>query len=146
MGWSGNPIMEWSDDGGTTWNKISDHGRDALQISVNRIENSQRMANGTMRRYTVAKKHSFQVSWSNIPSAAVELLANGESGTWMEDFHDSHNGSFKMRLRAGSDQDLTLTGLNGTVLDVMITEFSKEVVKRTPTFDLWNLSMTLEEV
>lgn len=146
MGWSGNPIMEWSDDGGVTWYKISDHGRDPLQISVNRIENSQRTARGTLRRYTVAKKHSFTVGWNNIPSTNVPLLANGQPGQWIEDFHDTHNGAFKMRLRAGSDMDKTIIGLNGKVIDVVITEFSKEVVKRTPTFDLLNIDMTLEEV
>lgn len=145
MVWSSNPIMEWSDDGGTTWYKVSDHGRSPLQIGVNRIENSQRMSTGTMRRYVVAKKHTFTISWDNIPSAAVPLLANGQPGQWLEDFHDSHNGSFKMRLRAGSDQDKTITGLNGKILNVMITDFSKEVVKRTPTFDLLNIDMTLEE-
>lgn len=144
--WKVNPIMEWSDDGGTTWNKISDHGRDSLQITIERIENAQRMADGTMRRYVVAKKHQFQSSWANLPSVSNAQLANGQPGSWMETWHDAHDDSFLVRLRAGSDKDTTFTGTQGTIYTMMITDFSKEVVKRSTNFDWWNLDITLEEV
>lgn len=144
--WKTNPIMEWSSDGGTTWFQISDHGRDPLQISVERIENAQRMADGTLRRYVVAKKHTFSCSWSGIPSATGAQLANGQPGSWIENFHDTINGSFLVRLRAGSDRDTTFTGTQGTIYTMMITDFSKEVGKRSFTYDFWNLDITLEEV
>lgn len=144
--WKVNPIMEWSTDGGTTWFLVTDHGRSPLSITVERIENKQRMADGTLRRYVVSKKRSFNCSWDNIPSVETDFLANGEPGEWIEDFHNDVDGAFHMRLREGSDRDLTLTGLNGTVFTVMITDFSKDIVKRGPAFDLWNLDITLEEV
>lgn len=144
--WTGNPIMEWSSDGGSNWSKISDHGRDALNITIDRIENVQRMADGTMRRYVIAKKHIITSSWSNLPSVATTQLANGQTGTFMENFHNTVDGSFLVRLRAGSDRDTVFTGVNGTVLTMMITDFSKEVVKRGFTFDWWNLDITLTEV
>jgi hypothetical protein len=138
--------MEWSTNGGSTWTKISDHGRTPVSINVTRIEKQQRMADGRLRRYVVAKKRSFSCSWKDIPSVATELLANGQPGEWMENFHDTVDGSFHMRFRAGSDRDLVLTGMSGEVLEVVITDFSKEVTKRGPAFDLWNLDITLEEV
>lgn len=144
--WTGNPIMEWSTDFGTTWTKISDHGRAPISISTERIENKQRMANGTMRRYTVAKKRTLTCNWENIPSNPTTFLANGQPGGWMEDFYDDNDGAFYVRLRAGSDRDLTLTDLDGTIMEVMMTDFSKEVTKRGVEFDLWNLDITLEEV
>lgn len=140
--WKTNPIMEWSTDGGTTWSSISDHGRAPLDISVDRIEVKQRMANGRMRRYVVAKKHTFTVSWENLPSESVPFLANGQSGNWMEDFHNNTNGSFMMRLRAGKD----ISANTPVTYEVMITDFSKEIRKRTPSFDLLNIDITLEEV
>ena len=146
MPWTTNPIMEWSTDGGTTWTKISDHGRAPLAVSVERIESKTRMADGTLRRYVVAKKKTFSTSWENLPDKATTFLANGQTGQWMENFHNTVDGSFLMRLRAGSDADTSLTGLNGTIFEVMINEFSKEVVKRGKAFDLWSLSITLEEV
>lgn len=144
--WKTNPIMEWSSDGGTTWFQVSDHARDPVQVTVERIENIQRMADGTLRRYVVAKKHTFSCAWTGIPSVTGEWLANGQPGSWMESFHDSQNGSFLMRLRAGSDRDTTFTGVQGTVYTVMITDFSKEVGKRSMFYDFWNMNITLTEV
>ena len=146
MPWTTNPIMEWSDDGGTTWTKISDHGRSTLQVSFERIENKQRMADGTLRRYTVAKKRTWTLSWENLPDKTTVFLANGQPGQWMETFHNTHNGSFLMRIRQGSNKDQTFTGTNGEIYTVMISDFSKEVVKRGMQFDLWNIDLTLEEV
>jgi len=144
--WKTNPIMEWSSDGGTNWFQVSDHGRDPLQVSIERIENVQRMADGTLRRYVVAKKHTFQCSWTGLPSLTGAWLANGQPGSWIETFHDAQNGSFLMRLRAGSDRDTTFTGVQGTIYTVMITDFSKEIGKRSFLYDFWNLDITLEEV
>ena len=144
--WKVNPIMEWSTNGGTSWTLISDHNREPLDISVERIENAQRLANGTLRRYVVAKKRSLSLSWSNIPSKQTSLLTNGISGDALEAFHNNNDGEFLVRLRAGSDRDTTFTGTQGTILTVMITEFSKTINKRGINFDLVDISMTLEEV
>jgi hypothetical protein len=144
--WKTNPIMEWSSDGGTTWNQISDHGRDPLEISVERIENAQRMADGTLRRYVVAKKHTFQCTWAGLPSVAGVQLANGKEASWVENFHDTVNGSFLVRLRAGSDRDTTFTGTQGTIYTMMITDFSKTIGKRSTAYDFWDIDITLSEV
>lgn len=144
--WKVNSIMEWSVDGGVTWTKISDHGRGALSISVESLENKQRMADGTMRRYVVTKKRSFSCSWDNLPNIPTSFLANGQTGEWMEAFYNTNNKAFLMRLRDGQDRDRTFVGAEGEVYTVMLTEFSKEIVKRGPAFDLWNLDVTLEEV
>ena len=156
MAWTTNPIMEWWD--GSAWVKISDHGRSPLSISVELIETKTRMADGTLRRYVVAKKRTFSCSWENFPDKATAFLANGQDGDWMEQFYNTHDDSFLMRLRAGSDEGtalaeaLTRTGGDPALTDnereftVMFSEYSKEVLKRGKNFDLWSLSITLEEV
>lgn len=144
--WTVNPIMEWSTDGGATWTKVTDHGRSPLRIAVERIETKQRMADGTLRRYVVSKKRTFSCSWENLPDKATNFLANGQPADWIEAFHNNNDGAFHMRLREGSERDLSLTGLNGTTLQVMITDFSKEITKRGMAFDLVDLDITLEEV
>jgi hypothetical protein len=143
--WMNNPIMEWSTNGGTTWNKISDHGRSELSVSVERIENKQRMANGRMRKYVVAKKRTWSCSWENLPSVDSDFLAGGKSGSWIENFHNTVDGSFLMRLRAGSEIDANYTGIQGTIVEVFISDFSKDVIKRGKEYDRWNLSISLEE-
>lgn len=144
--WKDNPIVEWSTDG-TTWTKISDHGREPLDIDIIRLGNTQRLANGDMRRYVVAKKSQFSFSWSNLPDKSTDFLAGGQTGGWMKSFHDTVDGAFFMRLREGKaiNNAAEVTTNTETFL-VMITDFSRTITKRNPTYDLWDLSMTLEEV
>lgn len=168
MSYLNNPIMEWCTDPMSdttpTWYKITDHGRSPLNISYDRIETKQRMANGHLRRYTVAKKRIWNLTWDNLPSKNVSLLAGGMPGEWMQQFHDTHDGAFWMRLRRGSDISIVdpteaeaanLENLwdsyDSRVRDqtrgirVMISDFSKDVLKRGPAFDLWSLDINLEE-
>lgn len=146
MGWKTNPIMEWSDNEGLSWNLVTDHGRSPLDVSFERIEQKTRMYDGTLRRYVVAKKRSWTMSWENLPSEDVSLLAGGRPGAWMEQFHKTHDGDFLVRFRNGNAIDAVPSSENSEVVRVMIGEFSKEVVKRTPAFDLWSVDLTLEEV
>jgi hypothetical protein len=43
-------------DGTTKWNTVTDHNRGQFTINHNRIEQSKRMANGTLRKFFVADK------------------------------------------------------------------------------------------
>jgi len=148
MTWQNNPIMEWWDVRGTPqWVKITEHNRSPLSVSWERLESKQRMADGTMRRYVNGKKRTWSCSWENLPSEDTGLLVNGEDGNWMEQFHFDTDGSFLMRLRAGSNANTATNALPpAQEVRVMITDFSKEVTKRGPTTDLWSLSISLEEV
>lgn len=153
--WKLNPIMEWSEDNGTTWIKVTDHGRSELNVDVEQIETKQRMVNATMRKYVVAKKRTFSCSWDNLPDKAVSFLANGTThGNWLEAFYNRTDGAFLMRLRSGSDVNNTILNRssdillndNGRIFTVMFSEFSKSVIKRGQAFDLLNVSVSLEEV
>jgi hypothetical protein len=146
MVWTSNTIMSWTDNRGTpTLRKITDHNRSALSVAFDRIEKKQRMADGTLRRYVVAIKRSWSCSWKDLPSkAGVTGYLTTADGGWaasdMEAFHKSPEGSkeFLMQLRDG---DGTLESVS-----VMITDFSKVISKRSAGIDLWDISITLEEV
>jgi hypothetical protein len=49
---------------------LSDHNRSSMNINKERIENRERMINGTMRSYFTADKVSFSTSWQDLPSRA----------------------------------------------------------------------------
>lgn len=141
MGWQENAIMQWRDAGGI-WRKVTDHNRSPLDISIERIENKQRMVDGTLRRHVIAKKRTFSASWDMLPSTNSKSPGTGTvDGGWagedIQAFHNETDGEFQMQLRGGDGQVETVT--------VMISDFSKEVVKRG-IVDFWSLSITLEEV
>ena len=140
MAWTDNAVMFWHD--GTAFRKITDHNRSTLSVSIERIEKKQRMANGTLRRYTVAKKRSWSTSWDMLPSTntktnGLKTADGGYSGEQIEAFHNANNGAFQMQLRRGDGTVETVT--------VMISDFSKEIAKRG-VVDFWNINITLDEV
>lgn len=154
MSWMDNSLVWWSTDNGVTWNKITDHNRSPLSISVERIEKKNRMADGTLRRYTVAKKRTFSMDWTMLPAkrnssyggrTALTTVDNGWAGEEIEAFHNTVDGSFKMKLRKGQDEAKAIADNTIEVVTVMVSDFSKDIVKRG-VVDLWDLSITLEEV
>lgn len=154
MPWTDNAIVFWSNDDGATWNKITDHNRQPLDISFERIGTQNRMVDGTLRRYSVAKKRTFQLSWTMIPAkrnatyggkTGITTVDGGWAGEDIESFYNNNDGAFKIKLRKGSDEAKAITDGTIEVATVMISEFSKSVEKRG-VVDLWSLDITLEEV
>lgn len=81
--------MLWSENSGSINNGIyyplgtenedfiilSDHNRNELSISKQRIEVRQRMINATMRSYHIDDKISINIGWNNLPSRSYSTLA-----------------------------------------------------------------------
>lgn len=133
---------------------VTDHNRAALGVTVERIETSQRMANGTMRRYVVAKKHEWSLSWDNLPSrrspvkngqVGLTTVDDGWAGEDIENFHNTMDSAFKIRIKGGDDEFVSVVDPVVEEYTVMITDFGKEIIKRG-VVDLWNLNITLTEV
>jgi hypothetical protein len=51
---------------------LSDHNRSEINIANERIEQRQRMANGTMRSFFIADKLTIDTSWSMLPSRSFK--------------------------------------------------------------------------
>jgi hypothetical protein len=177
---------------------LSDHNRESLSVSTERIEQRQRMANGTMRSYHIADKLNVSISWSMLPSrsSAIPLTFDengkpsdliteidhdensgtpekavtpygsayyrdqqytadgGAGGVEMLDWYETHTGPFWVLLsydkysEFGSDADAR-SHLNeySQAVQMYISDFSYSIVKRGATnFDMWDVSVTLEEV
>lgn len=127
-------LMTWND------NAVTDHNRSALSVDVERIETSQRMANGTMRKYWVADKRAFSCSWDALPSVSTTTVDGFWGGTAMEAFYNATAGAFTLKVWGASTT--TPTG----IYQVMFTDFSKTVEKRWATHELWTLTVSMEEV
>jgi hypothetical protein len=124
-------LMKWA---GTI---VTDHNRSPLSVSVERIENKQRMADGTMRKYVIADKRTWTCSWEWLPTSDAKTVDGKMGGTAMETFYNSNPGAFALQLYMGDG--------TSTTYQVMFSDFSKEVVKRG-TVDFLTINVTLEEV
>jgi len=153
---------------------LSDHNRSEINFSPKRLEQRQRTINGRMRSYHVADKLDISWSWDNLPSRShdesPEFNSSGVSalkGTQSEytadggaggvdilNWYETHTGPFWMFLaydkytnfESTEDPYAHLAQYN-QVIQVYISDFKYSVVKRGATnHDLWNISVTLEEV
>jgi len=154
---------------------LSDHNRGDMQFNTQRIEQRQRTINGRMRSFHIADKLSMSVSWNMLPSRGYSGLANfnettgiapnegsqleytadgGAGGVELLDWYETHQGPFWMYLAYDKytnleGQNYQYTGLNryNQIIQVYFADFNYSVVKRGATnHDLWNISVTLEEV
>lgn len=119
-------------------NAVTDHNRSELGIDPERIEKRKRMADGTLRKYFVADKHTFSVSWTDIPNLAGQTVDGYWSGREMQNFYLTNVTPFI----------LGVTGRDGleTNYTVIFTDFSHTVKKRYAQWEIWDVQITLEEV
>lgn len=133
---------------GTTlvWNKVTEHNRSEFTINPQRIEKTQRMANGNLRKVFIADKKRFSLSWSMLPSFRTLTVDNCWGAEDIRSFYGSTEGqgTFKIRVnfaKNGSSQET----LGYEEYTVSITDCSFVAVKRgLQTF--WDVSISMEEV
>lgn len=158
---------------GTNFIILSDHNRSELSFNKQRIENRQRMINGTMRSYHIADKLTMSVSWEMLPSRSYNkdpyfdentgkatatfledyTVDGGAGGAELLEWYENHNGPFWMMLAYdkytnfdGGDK-YTHLGEYNQIVQVYFSSFDYDVVKRGGTnFDFWNISCSVEEV
>lgn len=124
-------LMRWNG------NAITDHNRSEVGIEPERIENKLRTANGTLRKYVIADKRNFDVSWDMLPKLTSQTVDGFWGGQAIETFYNNIPGAFSLELTHGDGDVETYT--------VMISEFSKTIVKRG-SVDFWNVTIGMEEV
>jgi hypothetical protein len=153
---------------------LSDHNRGEMQFNNQRIEQRQRTINGRMRSYHIADKLSMSVSWNMLPSRGYAGLAGynettglstdirttdeytadgGAGGGELLDWYENHQGPFWMYLAYDKYNNFTEEGKfshlsqYNQIIQVYFADFSYSVVRRgASNHDLWNISVTLEEV
>jgi hypothetical protein len=139
-----------------TWQKVSEHNRAPARIDTLRIEKSQRMANGLLRKYFIDDKKTLSVSWNMLPSKSDLTVDGGWGAVDIQDYYGSATkgqGAFKVKIVYGKQ----ISG--GSQVDrseefvAVFTQCSFTVVKRNvkgknsdPAQEFWAVSLTLDEV
>jgi hypothetical protein len=169
--------MLWSDNSGTIQNGLylpignefedfivlTDHNRAEISMSQQRIENRQRMINGTMRSYWNADKLNVSTSWERLPSRSFStattintstgkytgvgdqyIVDAGASGSDMLSWYENHSGPFWVYL--AYDKDHSSLQTYSDVRLMFFSSFEYAIEKRGATnHDFWNVSVQLEE-
>lgn len=133
-------------DGLLKYNKVSEHNRSQFDISTERIENQTRMANGTLRKYFVADKKTFTLSWDMLPSYRTLTVDGGWGAEDLRTFYSSSQGESSFNIRI----NLAKNGVSQESSDyeqyTVIFGNCNFVVLKRGIQPFWNVSMTLVEV
>jgi hypothetical protein len=124
-------IMKWNG------NSITEHNRDAVSVDIERIGSSDRMANGTLRKWVVADKRTFTTSWSNLPVVGSRTVDGKWGGAEIMAFYLSTPGAFTLTIHNTVDVETYV---------VHIKDFGRKIVRRAGTVDFWDIDISLEEV
>jgi phosphoenolpyruvate synthase/pyruvate phosphate dikinase len=119
-------------------NPVTEANRSALSVTTEKLMEEKRMVNGTLRRYVVAEKRRWKLSWQDLFSKTEWVVDGAWSGEDMYQFYLDNPGEFTLTVTFGD-------GTSEQVL-VMFEDFSYDVTRRTVDFDFWDVDLSLVEV
>jgi hypothetical protein len=136
--------------------KLSEHNRQPVSITPNRIEKSTRMTNGTLRKFYIDDKMTINVSWSLLPSSYTYTIDGGYGALDLKSFYEGSATKASGALSGQNTFDVTIRYGSGSTTETYTMIFAScsfEVIKRnakiatsdTPQ-ELWNVSLSMEEV
>lgn len=143
----------------STWYKLTDHNRQPIQSNPELIEKAERMANGRMRKYVIAKKEKFSTDWKYVPTKTIECVDGNQGPSWIESFYNA-NVKMPIYLKIVSSE-ISIDPSTGSVPDnfyfkpateeskvysVFITGFSKTLIHRTKTTDYVDMTIEFTEI
>ena len=156
-----------------SWYKLSDHNRQPIGITYTLIEQTDRMANGTLRKYVVARKFVITANWKDFPTLDSNVVDYsptnpkiGKAGSWIKAFYEGNYGNpVYVRLimaTEGSTQDGLPTGTYTDAQNAesvsqpylaFMTTFTYDVTKRRkatglldPGYDYVDLKIEFTEI
>jgi hypothetical protein len=149
---SGSTFWETNTD--PIWTKLSEHNRQPLSLDHNRIEKSQRMSNGTLRKFFIADKKNFSTSWEMLPSRSTLTVDGGYGAVDLQEFYSNIGTStFNIKIVYGQKGVSPSITNREEYYNVNFTSCSFSVVKRNvkgKTIDaaqeFWSVSISMEQV
>jgi hypothetical protein len=156
----------------TTFYQLTDHNRQSISIGFDVLEKAARMADGTMRKYVVARKRKISTAWSELPSGTGKpfnpstssafntgytfTVDGNKGGAWIKSFYEqnvfkpvvikiTHS---KDSASANSDSSFYPSPSASAVetLSCFITDFKYDIIKRYELTDLVNISIEFTEI
>jgi hypothetical protein len=138
-----NPLILPIDTGmifkvASTLNRLSDHNRSPIAVTMDRIENRKRMADATMRTFVVATKRMWKTSWEDLPREDNQTADGFWGSESLIQFYQSTLGSFELVITNGNNETETTT--------VMFDNFDFKLTKRSRYTDFYDIDLSIVEV
>lgn len=151
---------------GTTWYALTDHNRGPIDITPTLIEKESRMADGTLRKYVVAKKDVISTSWDFVPAKSSCIVDGNYGGSWLTSFYNA-NCFVPIYIRViramHTDPSINTAPTDSTYVSAQsvqsvqgntgakqyrafMTNFSSTILKRTRETDYLNMSIEFTEI
>lgn len=131
-----------------TWTKLSEHNRSPINLDLNRIEKTQRMSNGTLRKIWIADKKEVSTSWDKLPTYSTLTVDGGMGAEDIKAFYlNKGKGTFKIKISynaVSARDEIVVASFTSCAFSI-----SKRNVKSSATSvpqEFWDVSISLEEV
>jgi len=131
-----------------TWTKLSEHNRAAINLDLNRIEKTQRMSNGSLRKIWIADKKEISTSWGALPTYSTLTVDGGYGAADIRAFYlNKGKGTFKIKISYNAvtaRDEIILASFTSCSFTI-----SKRNIRSTTASvpqEFWDVSFSLEEV
>jgi len=132
----------------TSWQAISEHNRLSATLDTIRIEKSQRMSNGTLRKIFIADKDTLSVSWTDLPSDELMTVDLKWGAMDIKSFYESAGqGVVKVKVSPNgvAEREKTMT-MSFTSANFIMKKRNVKMNGQTVPQEFWDVSISLEEV
>jgi len=154
----------------STWYQLSDHNRNPIGITYTLVEQADRMANGTLRKYVVARKFVITTDWKDFPTLDSNLVdydpnlgsipQNAHGAAWIKAFYEinafqpvyvklmyaQEPASLSTIPSIPSSSYTDSQNTAGQVYQAYMTTFTYDVTKRRQGYDYVNLKIEFTEI
>ena len=135
----------WIKSGGVYY-KTSEHNRSEFSINPQRIEKTQRMSNGTLRKFFIADKRNFNLSWDMLPHTSALTVDGGWGAKDLRDFYygAGGQGTFDIKVNlATNGTDQSSSGFEEYTVSITSASF---VVLKRGLEPHWSVTLSMEQV
>lgn len=142
----------------STWYALTDHNRKEIDISPTLIEQTQRMANGKMRKYVIASKKTINTSWIDVPSKTSSTVDSNYSSAWLSEFYNANvflpiyvkftHSKITTPTTASVPDDSTFdtARVKSETIQCYITKFNVKTKHRNTFFDYVDMDIEFTEI
>ena len=134
-------------DNAGTWQKLTEHNRSPVSIDVERIEQTARMSNGSLRKLFIADKKNVSTSWNNIPSYSTMTVDAGWGAEDIKAFYSSAKGQGTFNVRIAYNSARTeefVASFTSCSFNMNKRNVKGKAADTAQAF--WDVSISLEEV